>query len=47
MLDETSLPDKEAFYSCLNMENITEVDYRHAKREVKLELLTENDVIDS
>ena len=29
--DETSLPDKEAFYSCLNMEDITDVDYRHAK----------------
>ena len=29
--DETSLPDKEAFYSNLNMENITDVDYRHAE----------------
>ena len=28
--DETSLPDKEAFYS-LNMEDITDVDYRHGK----------------
>ena len=27
--DETSLPDKEAFYSNLNMEHITDVDYRH------------------
>ena len=27
--DETSLPDKEAFYSNLNMEDITDVDYRH------------------
>ena len=25
-LDETSLPDKEAFYSSLNMEDITDVD---------------------
>ena len=33
--DETSLPDKEAFYSSLNMENITEVDHRHAKRIFK------------
>ena len=32
---ETSLPDKEAFYSCLNMENITDVDYRHPKRVFK------------
>ena len=32
ILDETSLPDKEAFYSNLNMEDITDVDYRHAKR---------------
>ena len=29
--DETSLPDKEAFYSSLNMEDITDVDYRHSK----------------
>ena len=28
--DEASLPDKEAFYSNLNMEDITDVDYRHA-----------------
>ena len=31
-LDETSLPDKEAFHSSLNVEDITDVDYRHAKR---------------
>ena len=29
--DETSLPDKEAFYSNLNMEDITDADYRHGK----------------
>ena len=29
--DETSLPDKEAFYSSLNVEDITDVDYRHGK----------------
>ena len=33
--DETSLPDKEAFYSSLNMEGITSVDYRHGKRVYK------------
>ena len=29
--DETSLPDKEAFYSNLNVEDITDVDCRHGK----------------
>ena len=29
--DETSLPNKEVFYSNLNMEDITDVDYRHGK----------------
>ena len=29
--DETSLPDKEAFYSNRNMEDITDIDYRHGK----------------
>ena len=33
--DETSLPDKETFYSSLNMEGIASVDYRHAKRVYK------------
>ena len=33
--DETSLPDKEAFYSSLNLEDITDVDQRHAKRVLK------------
>ena len=33
--DETSLPDKEAFYSSLDMEDITDVDHRHAKRVLK------------
>ena len=33
--DKTSLPDKEAFYSSLNMGDITDVDHRHAKRIFK------------
>ena len=33
--DKTSLPDKEAFYSSLNMQGITSVDYRHANRVYK------------
>ena len=33
--DEKSLPDKEAFYSSLNMEDITDIDHRQAKRVFK------------
>ena len=33
--NETSLPDKEAFYSNLNMEDITDVDYKHVKIVLK------------
>ena len=33
--DEASLPDKEAFYSSLNKEDITDVDHMHAKRVFK------------
>ena len=33
--DEPSLPDKKAFYSSLNMEDITDVGYRHTKRVLK------------
>ena len=32
--DKTLLPNKEDFYSCLNMEDITDVDYRHAKKYI-------------
>ena len=34
--DETSLPNKEAFYGSLNMEDITDGDHRHAKRVLKI-----------
>ena len=30
--DETLLPNKEAFYSNLNMEDITDTDYRNANK---------------
>ena len=30
--DETSLPKKENFNSCLNMEDITDIDYKHARK---------------
>ena len=33
--NETSLPDKEAFYNSLNMEDITYADHRHAKKVFK------------
>ena len=33
--NETSLPEKEDFYSHLNMENIIDADYAHAKRVCK------------
>ena len=33
--NETSLSEKEDFYSHLNMEDITDVDYTHTKRVCK------------
>ena len=33
--DETSLPDKKAFYSNPNIENITDEDYIHAQKVFK------------
>ena len=33
--DETSLPNKEAFYSKLNARDITNIDYRHANKVFK------------
>ena len=35
-LNETSLPEKEDFYSHLNIKDITDVDYAHAKRVFKI-----------
>ena len=34
-MNETSFPQKEEFYSNLNMEDITDVYYMHAKRACK------------
>ena len=33
--DETSLLNKESFYSNLNIENIDDIDYRHANKVFK------------
>ena len=33
--DEKSIPEKKEFYSSLNTGNITDVDYRHAKKVYK------------
>ena len=33
--DETPLPDKEAFYNSLNLEDIKDADHKHAKRVFK------------
>ena len=33
--DETSLPNKESFYSNLNMENVDDIDYRHGNNVFK------------
>ena len=34
--DEASLPNKKKIYSSINMEDITDIDYRHAKRVFKI-----------
>ena len=40
-LNETSLSGKEGFYSHLNLEDITDTDYKHAKRICKdFEIIT-------
>ena len=33
--DKTPLPDKESFYSSLNMENIDDIDYRRGNNGLK------------
>ena len=33
--NETSLPNKESFYSNLNTENIDDIDYRHGNKVFK------------
>ena len=33
--NETSLPNKEDFYSYLNMADITDIDYKHAKKVIR------------
>ena len=35
-LSETSLPEKDDLYSNLNMENITDADYMHEKRNLMI-----------
>ena len=35
MLNEIALPEKEEFFSNLNMEDITDADYIHSKRVCK------------
>ena len=35
-VNETSLPEKENFYSHLDMENTTDADYMHGKKFVKI-----------
>ena len=36
---EDLLSDKEAFYSCLNMKDVTDVDYRHSKKRYSKTLI--------
>ena len=35
IFDDTSLPNKESYYSSLNMENIDDIDYRHGNNVFK------------
>ena len=38
LFNETSLPEKEAFYSSLNMDDITKFHHRHAKRVLLIKI---------
>ena len=40
--NETLLSEKEDFYSMLNMENITDADYAHAKKRVSKDFEIKN-----
>ena len=44
-LNETTLPEKQEFYSNFNMEDITNADYMHAKRVCKDFEIKKNQVI--
>ena len=39
--NETTLPEKEDFYSPLNMKNITDADYVHTKKDIEVKHLGE------
>ena len=43
---EASLPNKKAFYSSLYMENVTDVDYRHARVFKNLNNINQGDYHD-
>ena len=48
IFDETSLPEKEIFYSNLNIEDIKYADYKHAKRVWKdFEIKNQGEYYDS
>ena len=40
--DEVSLPTKQDFYSSLNVEDVTDIDYRHAKKIFALKIFNNN-----
>ena len=46
-INETTLHEKEEFYSNLNMEDITDVDYLHAKRVWRRNILHNSSIYKS